>query len=229
MIAAAAVVAGGLTCVANALATPHQPGTQLVAVLHSSHVVLTSPEGHRSIIPWVRSRRPITGSRTILPVIARTRSAAGTRWLRVLLPGRPNGDAGWIRQQGTALSTTRWRVVVQTRSRRLLVFHGGRLAGSLSAIVGRPSTPTPRGRFFVEESVRMPQGAAGAPFALALSARSDALRHFEGGPGQIAIHGTARLRGALGTASSHGCVRLAGPAVAWLAANVPAGAPVRIV
>ena len=75
----------------------------------------------------------------------------------------------------------------------------------------------------------MPQGAAGAPFALALSARSDALRHFEGGPGQIAIHGTARLRGALGTASSHGCVRLAGPAVAWLAANVPAGAPVRIV
>ena len=63
----------------------------------------------------------------------------------------------------------------------------------LSAIVGKPSTPTPHGRFFVEESVRMPPGSAGGPFALALSAHSDALRTFEGGSGQVAIHGVANL------------------------------------
>jgi hypothetical protein len=64
-----------------------------------------------------------------------------------------------------------------------------------TAVVGAPSTPTPQGRFFVEESVRMPAGEPGGPFALALSARSNALQEFEGGPGQIALHGLANLGG----------------------------------
>ena len=41
-------------------------------------------------------------------------------------------------------------------------------------------------------------GSAGAPFALALSARSNVLQEFEGGPGQIAIHGVANLGGTPG-------------------------------
>ena len=40
---------------------------------------------------------------------------------------------------------------------------------------------------------------AGRPFAIALSARSNALQEFEGGPGQIALHGRANLGGVLGT------------------------------
>ena len=71
-------------------------------------------------------------------------------------------------------------------------------------------------------------GAAGAPFALALSARSNALQVFEGGPGQIAIHGVANLGGMLGTAISHGCVRLANRSVRWLAARIGPGVPVTI-
>ena len=45
-------------------------------------------------------------------------------------------------------------------------------------------------------------GAAGGPFALALSARSDVLKQFGGGPGQIAMHGVANLGGTPGTAVS---------------------------
>ena len=48
--------------------------------------------------------------------------------------------------------------------------------------------------------------AAGGPFALATSARSYVLQEFEGGPGQIALHGTNDLSGALGSAASHGCI-----------------------
>ena len=41
------------------------------------------------------------------------------------------------------------------------------------------------------------------------------------------IHGTPN-EGTVGTASSHGCVRLAGDALAWVYANVPVGAAVVI-
>jgi lipoprotein-anchoring transpeptidase ErfK/SrfK len=100
---------------------------------------------------------------------------------------------------------------------------------AFAAIVGKPSTPTPRGRFFVEENIRMLPGAVGAPFALATSARSNVLQEFDGGPGQIALHGLDNVGGELGTAASHGCVRLADSTVAWLAARISPGVPVTIV
>jgi lipoprotein-anchoring transpeptidase ErfK/SrfK len=117
---------------------------------------------------------------------------------------------------------------VRTSSRRVLVYRRGRLVRSFAAIVGKQSTPTPHGRFFVEESVRMLPGSAGAPFALALSARSNVLQEFEGGPGQIAVHGVANLGGTLGTAISHGCIRLATRSIRWMATRIAAGVPVTI-
>ena len=68
----------------------------------------------------------------------------------------------------------------------------------------------------------------GAPFALALSARSNALAEFEGGPGQVALHGIANIGGVPGTAVSHGCVRLTTPDITWLAVRISSGVPVTI-
>ncbi len=99
---------------------------------------------------------------------------------------------------------------------------------TFQAIVGKASTPTPQGLYFVEEDVRLGSNAPGAPFALALSARSHVYTQFDGGPGQIAIHGLAHLSGQLGTAASHGCVRLAERAIMWLAQHIGAGVPVTI-
>jgi lipoprotein-anchoring transpeptidase ErfK/SrfK len=95
-------------------------------------------------------------------------------------------------------------------------------------VVGKPSTPTPTGSFFVEETLLMPPGDPGGPFALALSARSDALQEFDGGPGQIALHGRDNLGGTLGAAESHGCVRLATQSIDWLAQRIGPGVPVTI-
>jgi lipoprotein-anchoring transpeptidase ErfK/SrfK len=68
----------------------------------------------------------------------------------------------------------------------------------------------------------------GAPFALALSARSDVIQEFDGGPGQIALHGLENVGGVLGTAESHGCVRLDTAAMTWLVARIAPGTPVTI-
>jgi lipoprotein-anchoring transpeptidase ErfK/SrfK len=96
-------------------------------------------------------------------------------------------------------------------------------------VIGKPSTPTPTGSYFVEETVELGPHEPGGPFALALSARSDALREFDGGPGQIALHGRDGLGGTLGTAVSHGCIRLSSAGIDWLAERVRPGVPVRIV
>jgi lipoprotein-anchoring transpeptidase ErfK/SrfK len=95
-------------------------------------------------------------------------------------------------------------------------------------VVGKPSTPTPRGAFFVEEALALSSYEAGGPFALATSARSNVFQEFEGGPGQIGIHGTNNLSGAPGTAVSHGCIRLGTHAITWLARRIGAGVPLTI-
>jgi lipoprotein-anchoring transpeptidase ErfK/SrfK len=228
IVFALAATAGAVSPSASARKAPVVRPTQELAMLLTSHKVVSVPNARPSLIGRVRASRPITGGQTVLPVIGRTTATDGVRWLRVMVPGRPNGRKGWIAQRGTVLTTTSWHVVVRTSSRRVLVYHHGRLVRSFAAIVGKPSTPTPHGQFFVEESVRMPPGSAGAPFALALSARSNVLQEFEGGPGQIAIHGVANLGGTLGTAISHGCVRLANRSIRWLADRIAPGMPVAI-
>ena len=148
--------------------------------------------------------------------------------MQVLLPGRPNGHTGWIRRRATDAALTSWHIVVDTSRRRVIAYRNGRPVRVFKAVVGAPATPTPRGTFFVEEAVQLRAGDVGAPFALALSARSTVLQEFAGGPGQIALHGLANVSGVLGSAASHGCVRLDNDAMRWLVVRVGPGVPVTI-
>jgi len=229
--AGAAAIAAGAALTAGAspagAAQPPPPKTQELAVLLTPHGVKATlhARGSRATLPaWA----PVTGAPTVVPVIGHATRPGGIRWLKVMLPGRPNGSTGWITQRGTQKSTTSWRLSIRTSTRAVRVFRRGLLVRSFAAVVGKPSTPTPNGRFFVEESILMPHGSAGAPYALALSARSNVLQEFEGGPGQIAVHGVANLGGTPGTAISHGCVRLANADIRWLASRIAPGTRVTI-
>jgi lipoprotein-anchoring transpeptidase ErfK/SrfK len=159
----------------------------------------------------------------VLPVLAHH-----GQWLQVRLPGRPNGHTGWISRQKTVRSYTAWHIVVDPARRRIIVYRHGRAFRIFSAVVGKPSTPTPTGQFFVEESIALRSTDVGAPFALALSARSNVLQEFAGGPGQIALHGLDNVGGVLGTAASHGCVRLADATMRWLVTRIGDGTPVTV-
>jgi len=228
--AAAALAVAATTPLAPAYAVAQRPvgATQELTTLLTSHQVFRTPNGRSTSASTVRASRPITGGPTVLPVTGRRTTANGRRWLRVLLPGRPNGAQGWIARPGTKTATTAWHLVVRTGRRQVRAYRRGRLVRTFSAIVGKPSTPTPHGRFFVEESIDMLPGAAGGPFALATSARSNVLQEFAGGPGQIGIHGVENLGGVPGTAVSHGCVRLPNASIRWLAARIRPGVPVTI-
>jgi hypothetical protein len=221
-------VVTGARFAAPASAHARIDASQQVAVLLVAHSVHRQPRAASPVLVNLPSVRPITGERTTLPVVERATGAGGLRWLRVMLPGRPNGSSGWISQRATRVLVTGWHLVVSLTSRRVTVYRHGRVLRRFGAVIGKPSTPTPSGDFFVEETLRMAPSEPGGPYALALSARSDALPEFEGGPGQIALHGRDNLGGTLGAAESHGCVRLATSSIAWLARRIGPGVPVTI-
>jgi lipoprotein-anchoring transpeptidase ErfK/SrfK len=225
LVAALALLAAGSTTPASAhgARAPAVKPIQRLAALLRVHEVFSKPAATAARSGRVPARRPLTGERTVLPVLG-----AGRGWLRVRLPGRPNGHTGWIRRRKTIVVTTGWHIVVDTSRRRVIVYRRGRPVRSFKAVVGKPSTPTPRGEFFVEESIQLRATDVGAPFALALSARSNVLQEFAGGPGQIALHGLRNVGGVLGTAVSHGCVRLSNDGMRWLVVRIGPGVPVTI-
>ena len=209
--------------VGAAQAAPTQTTQRLVTVL-SAQTVRAAPAPNARAIASLPSETPLTEIRTVVPVLA---DGPGG-WIRVALPGRPNGHSGWIRSASTKATETAWRITVDLSLRSVTVFDLGRAVRTFRAVVGKPATPTPIGTFFVEEVVHLGRSDAGGPYALALSARSNVLQEFDGGPGQIAIHGRDNVGGTPGTAASHGCVRLADAAVLWLAGRVGAGTPVTV-
>ncbi|MEA2424196.1 MAG: hypothetical protein QOH13_606 [Thermoleophilaceae bacterium] len=208
------------------------PQQDLVTLLHAQ-AAFERPDATATQVGSVAAKRPITGAATTLPVLRRSTDAHGTVWLSVRLPGRVIGTVapsatGWIKAARTRPSTTPWHIVVQLAARRVSVYEDGHKVRTYSAVVGKPSTPTPRGDYFIEENVRMPASAPGFPFALATSARSDVLQEFEGGPGQIALHGVGNVGGTMGTAVSHGCVRMTNRSIRWLALRIAPGVPLTI-
>lgn len=217
----AALTSAGALAASGTTVSVHQ--TQELVVLLRAHEARYGPHASSAPVGVLPATTPITGERTVVPLLARRGG-----WLKVRLPGRPNSHSGWIAARGTTGSVTGWHIVVDTNRRRLTVYRFGRVVRVFMAVVGKPSTPTPTGEFFVEETIALPSTGVGAPFALALSARSNVLQEFEGGPGQVAVHGLMNVGGVPGTAVSHGCVRLDNDAMRWLSARIDPGAPVTI-
>ena len=208
--------------------TPRVAVTQPLVILLQNHVAHASADLHARVVEPVAAQRPLTNVRTVLPVMGFIRGKDGNRWVHVRLPGRPSGHTGWILADQTIRSSTEWRIVVKVGAARVTVFRDGDLVRSFEAVVPKASTPTPYGQFFVEEALSISPHDVGGPYALAISARSDIFQEFEGGPGQIAIHGTDGLSDPLGSAASHGCIRLSPSAITWIARRIGGGVPVTV-
>jgi lipoprotein-anchoring transpeptidase ErfK/SrfK len=206
---------------------PRVPVTQPLVILLQDHVARAAASTHARVVEPVAALRPLTKVRTVLPVMGAVKGKDGNRWVHVRLPGRPSGHTGWILADQTIRSSTEWRIVVTVSTRRVTIYRDGLVVRVFPAVVPKPSTPTPYGQFFVEETLAI-SSHAGGPFALAISARSDIFQEFEGGPGQIAIHGTDGLADPLRSAASHGCIRISPNAISWLSSRIGGGVPVTV-
>jgi lipoprotein-anchoring transpeptidase ErfK/SrfK len=150
-------------------------------------------------------------------------------WLQVSLPVRPNGSKGWVKQSDFALTEHRYRIEVNLGGFNLKAFQGDEQIFDAPIGVAEEAYPTPGGKYYTTELLQPPnpKGSYG-PYALGLSGHSDVLTTFEGGPGQLGIHGTDKPEG-IGKKVSHGCIRLKNADIEKLVEiGMPLGTPVII-
>jgi lipoprotein-anchoring transpeptidase ErfK/SrfK len=147
------------------------------------------------------------------------------RWYRVQLPMRPNGATAYVRARAVWIGRVTTRIVVDLSSRRVMLFRRGRLVLRAKAAVGTRATPTPRGRFYVNQRL-IPRDRHGpyGPGAIGISAFSNVLTGWtQGGP--IAIHGTNQPW-LIGRRVTNGCIRLHNRDLRRLFRATLAGTPV---
>jgi hypothetical protein len=146
-------------------------------------------------------------------------------WLRVRLPGRPNGRTGWVPAAALGrLNVVRTQLVVDRRKARATLLRDGRAVWRAPVGVGAPGTPTPAGRFWVRERLKG-DGRVYGPWAFGTSAYSS-MRDWMFG-GVVGIHGTNQP-GLIPGRPSHGCIRVRNADLVRLVKRMPVGTPVRI-
>jgi lipoprotein-anchoring transpeptidase ErfK/SrfK len=150
-------------------------------------------------------------------------------WYKALLPMRPNGSTGWVSDQEVSVAPTTLHISISLQYHTLVFKDGNTEILRTQVAVGKDQTPTPLGLFYITDPIDLtakPNGAYGA-YALGISAYSDALKTFRGGPAQIAVHGDA-VTSDPGQNLSNGCIRVQNDQILEIAKRATLGTPVEI-
>jgi len=150
----------------------------------------------------------------------------GHEWVLIRLPQRPNGMTGWVPRAALGRFTlNHFLLVVDRRSLRATLFDNGRRRWHAPVGVGKRSTPTLGGHFWIREGFRVHGAPLYGPYAFG-TADYSVLTDWPGG-GVIGIHGTDQPNLVPGR-PSHGCMRMHNADVSWLAHHMPVGTPLLI-
>jgi lipoprotein-anchoring transpeptidase ErfK/SrfK len=172
-------------------------------------------------------QRNVNNYPTIFGVLAKRLDATCRLWYHVQLPLRPNGITGWVRAADVRLEPVTTRIVVELAARQVILYDKGREVMRARAAIGTAATPTPLGRYYVNQRL-VPTDSSGpfGPGAIGISAFSPVLTGWaQGGP--IAIHGTNRPE-LIGQAVSNGCIRVRNDELLRLFERTRAGTPVLV-
>jgi lipoprotein-anchoring transpeptidase ErfK/SrfK len=176
--------------------------------------------------PWHVNDDP---SEPTVPLVFLAEEQRGDGWTRVLLPERPNGSTGWIRNADLTFAPTRYHITISLGAHEITVYNGEEVVLQEPAAIGKPSTPTPPGKYYIRVLLQTTDpGSVYGPFAYGLSAHSDVLTEFSGGDGEVGIHGNNDAS-VLGESVSAGCVRMSNDGITRLTELLPLGTPVEIV
>jgi lipoprotein-anchoring transpeptidase ErfK/SrfK len=201
------------------------PGLAYAAYAKGRVAARVSPDG-RVVRKFERLNQ--NGVRTVFGVVSTVLSGTcEPMGYHVQLPIRPNGSSGFVKLGAVAVHPVRTRIEVDLSSHRLTLFREGRRVLTTTAGVGADGTPTPTGRYYVNQRLRAgnPTGPFG-PGAVGISAFSPTLTDWaQGGP--VAIHGTDDPS-SVGRSVSHGCIRVQNPVLRELYRTALPGTPVVI-
>ncbi len=147
-------------------------------------------------------------------------------WVKVVLPTRPQHE-GWVRRSDVVVSRHRWHVDIDVSDNVLRVWEGDRLELETLIVDGRASTPTPLGRFYLNERVAQSPGTFYAPWILSTNAFSDTLERFSGEVPIFALHGGG-YENTIGSSISNGCIRIPPDVVERMGEILPMGTPIDV-
>jgi lipoprotein-anchoring transpeptidase ErfK/SrfK len=212
---------------------PLAPGSSLsaTAVPEGDIEIREAPDPAAPVVRTLPNPRLINGDPSAavpLVFLVTDTPDAACDWVEVMLPVRPNGSTGFVRRSEVTLTPNPFRIEVHLEQYRLVVFQDDQPI--LDTKIGRATdaTPTPPGLYYVTELVKTPNpGGAYGPYAYGLSGFSEVLETFNGGPGQLAIHGTNQPQ-LIGQKVSHGCIRIHNDEITRLAGILPLGVPVTV-
>ncbi|MCA1683879.1 MAG: L,D-transpeptidase, partial [Actinobacteria bacterium] len=92
----------------------------------------------------------------VYPALRRVTGHDGLTWVRVRIPGRPNGRTGWVRDTALGpLYRVRTRLVVDRSHLRATLLRSGKPMWRSRIGIGRAGTPTPAGHFWIREKFRV--------------------------------------------------------------------------
>jgi lipoprotein-anchoring transpeptidase ErfK/SrfK len=224
---AAALLAAALTPAAAAGEGPPRAFPAAGELVEPIALVRARPDPAARIVRRMAQVRDDFHLQVVLAVGAK-RGADGRLWYRLSLPGRPNGQRGWVRSDLVQVRPVTNRIVVDRGARTIEVrrIGSGRLLLRSVVAVGKPGAETPLGRDFYVQSRYVPDDPFFGTFALETSAYSR-LSDWPGG-GVVGIHGTS-LPGLLGQAVSHGCVRVQNSVATRLKALAPPGTVIDVI
>ena len=149
-------------------------------------------------------------------------------WYEVLLPIRPNGSTGWVRATDVRIIQNRYRIQVELGAHRITVYDGESVMLQEPIAVGKPSTPTPPGTYYLRVLLQAPDpNTVYGPYAYPLSGHSEVLTSFNGGDGELGIHGNNDAS-VLGQDVTAGCIRMSNDGITKLSGILPLGTPVEI-
>jgi len=160
-------------------------------------------------------------------VLLSARLPSGQTWLQIEVPGRPNGRRGWVAQGALeSAHAVDGYLRIDRATLRATLFRGARAVFSAPIGVGKASTVTPAGHFYVMEKLVTVNAPAYGPFALGTSAYAPTLNEWPGG-GVVGIHGTNEPQLIPGR-PSHGCIRMRNADITRLWATIALGTPIEI-
>ncbi len=219
------IAAGSGTCAEGSFHRLGSPRLAYAAIVRSRATVSRRP-GTRAFAGF----RRLNVNR--VPTIFSIRGAlvdagCNPRSYLVQIPKRPNGVTAWVAAGQVEVAKVATRIVVDLSERRVMLYKDGKLVLSSKAAIGAPATPTPTGRFYVNQRlIPTTKGGPFGPGAVGVSAFSNVLTGWtQGGP--IAIHGT-NAPWSIGKAVSNGCIRIPNAKLRQLFSEALSGTPVLI-
>lgn len=182
------------------------------------------PSPHAAKITSLRFETP-DGEAIQSYLLLREKWTHSGAWVELRVPMRPNGHVGWVQRWALgSFNHTNMQIVVNRSAETLRLYRAGRQIFEAPVGVGKPSTPTPPGHFWLTEAFPSSDAFYG-PWAFGTSDYAHDTDFPDGSI--VGLHGTNDPSLIPGD-PSHGCIRLIDSDIVRLESLVSIGVPLLI-